>query len=1265
MNMSIGMVNRAFTGVFVGLILCASPGFAQRPANRNTQHTQRPQDRKTPHPKGRGLRFVPNRYILFLGDEPVAAHFATHEQLQTAAAISYRQQIESRQQSVMQDLAGRKIQVAGSVSMVMNAIFVVATPDRLAELRSLPGVIGVMPERGVKPDLNKATALASAPAAWAQPAIGGQSNAGNGIKIGIIDSGIDAGSVHTNPAFNDAGFLPLSGFPKCNAAVPGTPIDPGTGLPQSDCGLYTNNKVIVARSYVSMIATGNCSTAGITGPCSSAGVAAPAISMPDDYSARDRDGHGSAVAAVAAAVQNSAGTVPFSGMAPKAYLGSYKIYGSSGVSYNPPESVIIKALDDAVSDGMNIVNFSSGVPPVAGAKDDVQCGNATGVWCDPMAHAFEVAAENGTVITVSAGNNGVDGFGDIYYNSITSPGTAPSVITVGATINSHVFNPSVSVNGSGVSASLKNITANLSDSDFVPSAVGANSGVLVDVTQPPINDNGQGCSAFPAGSLTDAYALIQRSPTGTGCSFDVKAQNATAAGAIGIVFYMADSSALASPGYICIENGFEPCDLYGPGVMISLSDGQNIKAYIDAHPGTTVTIDSAGAEEPLPNTSAVNNLASYSSEGPAIDGSIKPDLVATGGFDGWQSLYPEATNGMYTVGESYDPNGELYTTNGFVAAEGTSFAAPLTAGAAALVMQAHPTWTAAQIKSALVDNADQTVTSDDNGNTVDVQEIGAGLLDANTAVTASVTAVPSTLSFGYLVTGTTLPKTIPVTVTNTGSASVTLAAAVVVVNSATGATVSVSPSSLTIAGGATGTLTVSLSGSVPAGSENSGAVTLTSSSPAVSLRLPYMFLVGDGTSPSAVPLYDIGDWQDSGYTVAYGAVNQDIGPLPVQILDTWGVPIAGTPVSYIVSPTGFVNLKPVPGTPGSSGVTIGGAVPFQPSNCSPSSSTSTLTCTTNNYGIAWVELVNGSTAVGSSSDTNTIDACYPAGPCASAQWDITDYVSIIPVPSLTAVLDNGAFGTTIAPGSYVALKGTNLVDPNYLTNPTNGDVYDATFSAGRLPLTFDYATVSFDAAATGSLPAISVPGYIYYVSTGQINAFVPWELENYSSVQVKMTYAGTIPIPSNVLTVPVSNFTPAFDAYFGSNVFIADAVDGVNCPAPYIIGTACPATPGALVEFYANGLGPTTNQPATDQLSLASPLAQTTTPPVVMIGGQQATVQFAGLAPGYVGLYQVNAYVPNGLAAGNQPITIAIGGKTSPATITYQGTAYPIVLPVK
>jgi len=1226
MNMSRTKVNRAFSCAFFGLILCALPGFAQRPAVKRS--TPRPQNQTRPRPSNGAPVFAPNRYILFLADEPVAAHFASHEQLQTAAAISYRQQIQSRQQAVMQDLAGRKIQVVGSASMVMNAIFVVATPDRLAELRSVSGVIGAMPERIVKPSLNKATTLANAPAAWAQTAIGGQSNAGNGIKIGILDSGIDK----TNPAFNDAGFTAPLGFPKCNTPTP------GTGTP-SDCGLYTNNKVIVARSYVSMIAGYSAGTAP-----------AAAVSQPDDYSARDRDGHGSAVAAVAAGVQNGAGTVAFSGMAPKAFLGSYKIYGSPGVGPGPSESVIIQALDDAVSDGMDIINLSSGTVAFAGAKDDVQCGNKAGVWCDPLAHAFEVAAENGLVVAVAAGNSGTDFSGLPYYNTITSPGTAPSVITVGATVNSHIFNPTVSVNGTGAAANLKGIAAALSDSYFYPSTYGANSGVLVDVTQSPVNDtDGLGCSAFPAGSLTDKYALIQRGGPAT-CTFDLKAANATAAGAIGVIFYMADSTALVNPGYICLDNNFSPCDLVGPGVMISLADGQNLRKYIDANPGATVTIDSAGSEEALPVSSTVNQFAIYSSEGPAIDGSIKPDMVATGGFDPYQSYYPSATNGMYTVGESYDPNGEVFTTNGFAAANGTSFSAPLVAGAAALVKQAHPTWTAAQIKSALVNYAAQDVTSDDLGDTVYVQQIGAGRLDANAAVTASVTAAPSTLSFGYLAAGGTFPKPIPVTVTNKGTASVTLAVAVAQgLNTTTSATVTADQKSLTLAAGASATLNVTLAGAVPVASEYDGTVTLTSSSPAITLRIPYMFLVGDGSNPYSVPLYDLSDYQGSGATQSYGDVNQDIGPLPVQVIDQWGVPVAGVAVSYTVAPRGTISLKPV----------TANAVPFQPANCSPASSTSTLSCTTNNYGIAWVELVDGATAVGST-NPSTVDA-------VAAGIDITDYVSIIPQPNLTQVLDNGAFGTTIAPGSYVAIKGTNLADPNYLANPTTGDIFDATFTQGRLPLTFDYATVSFDAPATGSLPAISVPGYLYYVSTGQINVFVPWELENYPSAQVKMTYSGSAPIFSNALTVPVSNYTPAFDVYgpVGAT-FIADAVDGLNCPAPYIIGTSCPATPGALVEFFANGLGPVTNQPASDQLSPGPPnLAQISPLPVVTIGGQQATVQFAGLAPGFIGLYQVNVYIPTGLAAGNQPITISVGGKTSPGSISYAGTTYNIVLPIK
>jgi uncharacterized protein (TIGR03437 family) len=275
----------------------------------------------------------------------------------------------------------------------------------------------------------------------------------------------------------------------------------------------------------------------------------------------------------------------------------------------------------------------------------------------------------------------------------------------------------------------------------------------------------------------------------------------------------------------------------------------------------------------------------------------------------------------------------------------------------------------------------------------------------------------------------------------------------------------------------------------------------------------------------------------------------------VQIIDEWGVPMPNTAVTYTVTPSGTLNLKSV-----SESAT---GVPFQPSACSPSSSTSTVTCTTNNYGIAWVELVTGTTAVGSTNPA-TVDA-------TAASIDITDYVSIIPVPSLTSVQDDGAFGTTIAPGSYVALFGTNFADANFLANPTAGDKVDVTYSGDRLPLTWDYSTVSFDAPASGSLPAISVPGYVEYVSTGQVNVFVPWELTGYPSVQVKEIYAGSGPIFSNVLTVPLNSYTPAFFMYNSGSVYIADAVDP-NCPAPYIVGTACPAAAGDLVEFYANGL---------------------------------------------------------------------------------------------
>ncbi|MGA3005538.1 MAG: ATP-binding protein [Acetobacteraceae bacterium] len=80
--------------------------------------------------------FIPNQYILLLEDAPVAARFASREQMRTAAAVAYRQQVETKQAAVLKELAARNIRVLGSVSVLVNAIFVSAPASRVAEQRA-------------------------------------------------------------------------------------------------------------------------------------------------------------------------------------------------------------------------------------------------------------------------------------------------------------------------------------------------------------------------------------------------------------------------------------------------------------------------------------------------------------------------------------------------------------------------------------------------------------------------------------------------------------------------------------------------------------------------------------------------------------------------------------------------------------------------------------------------------------------------------------------------------------------------------------------------------------------------------------------------------------------------------------------------------------------------------------------------------------------------------------------------------------------------
>jgi minor extracellular serine protease Vpr len=220
----------------------------------------------------------------------------------------------------------------------------------------------------------------------------------------------------------------------------------------------------------------------------------------------------------------------------------------------------------------------------------------------------------------------------------------------------------------------------------------------------------------------------------------------------------------------------------------------------------------------------------------------------------------------------------------------------------------------------------------------------------------------------------------------------------------------------------------------------------------------------------------------------------------------------------------------------------------------------------------------------------------------------------LPVISNGGAVDAATFqvGQGLAPGSYISIFGAGLSDSSQQV------------STSYLPVSLSTISVSFFA---GSL---AVPGHLAFVSPGQVNVQIPWEFAGQSSVTMKVNFGG---LNSNLVTVPLATYSPG--------VFPGPAVQdsGYN-----LITSSNPAKRGDTIIIYANGLGPVSNQPASGDPSPSQSLATTNVLPTVTIGGVSAHVVFSGLTPGFVGLYQINAEVPAGVASGSQPLVVKMNG---------------------
>ena len=889
-------------------------------------------------------------------------------QLQPRSATSLgliRRAVVRRQDPVRIAIETLGIDVLGSASNVLNAIFVRATPEQTNAIADLPGVRAVLPGQRYQPMLKSVARIVRASTAYVRPA--GMQLFGEGLKIAIIDSGLD----FDHEAFQDPSLPQIDGYP--------------LGDPQYLA--LASTKVIAVRSYIDLLVS-----------------RAPATSTPDDPSPNDLSGHGTAVAMIAAGrrVQTPLGVVM--GIAPKARLGVYKVFGSPGLNYYTADHVVIAAIDDAVADGMDILNLSLGNPEFypwnATGRD---CGRAAmDASCSPISMAAHSAVHDfGRVVVAAAGNHGLRGLRAApTLNTLLSPANTPAVITVGGTGNASARHVSVRVGSQEFAA----------ESGTGPQADGP---LTAPATQTSDLDNRLGCDPYQAQALSGRIAVIER---GT-CFFRDKVEHADAAGASGVLVINHEGDDLLRMGLL------ERTDI--PAFFVGKADGATIRESL-ADPMASLTLD------PLPVSTELDwaFVAPPSSRGPSLALLPKPDLVAPG-------------QSVYTAAPRYNDEGVLFTPSGFRELSGTSFAAPVVSGAAALLWQAFPALTAREVASALINTASPVLLEDGTRETV--LAAGAGVLDLSGALRPNATAVPPSIGFGS-VREVSFPVRRQIEISNRWRGAQSFLLRVEPRDPIAGSRVTVNGRNsyqFLLQRGQAESVEVLLEGTRPPPGAHEGRLRLISLSGLGELSVPYLYVVGNNEPANAIRLR-------GGFAtgIAGEAATKSI---VARVLDQYGVPVAGQEVEFIASdPSMTVTSR------------------------SPRSSANGLVHATVRYS-ASLEPQVVTARIGSL----TIPFEYQATESRPAIASIANSASL-----------DGSTG--VVAGSMATISGSDFA--------THASGAWPSPQVRPLPITRKGVTVAFD----GVSRSFSVAGPIYSITPDTVTVQVPWEAAGESRAYLKV-----------------------------------------------------------------------------------------------------------------------------------------------------------------